>query len=732
VFAISSRLALDVTDADIEFLGTPRTSPSTSIAQLPKPVDPLSPRPIPESTMPGRRVRKSESRGLTIWSREYLGRGSGSNLQPLFRSLLDAICAEIPNCGAGLYLRKRGHLVLIISSDQGRVLRYRKTLALTQLLGLLVNEVSYTPHLAARDFFATGKPDQLVAFSLNLGKRPIGMLLLCSTNLARIPARKMVQIRPTLINLATTLSMVDALARERERSSRLGLINKLCQQVDSMVGESNLYDRIVSLIQEKFGYDHVGLYLVDKKSTSLILQSLAGKYKGITPLGQRIPFGQGIVSWVATHGRTLLSNDVRENPYFLNLTPDLIPTQAELCVPIRMDDEIIGVLNVEHSELLSFDEDDINAVEVLTGRIAVAIKKSRLYDELNHSHARLEAIVSSIGQGLMIINPQFRVEWMNSTLERWVQGNRVGECCFELFGRSEESCRNCPSQRTFETGRGYQETIKAAGEKYYNIISAPIVNGEGRVVQALELIEDVTDQLAARGVLEHLKQELERSQRLASIGEVTASIVHEVRNPLNALSQAADLLEGDLGLTDEQRELMGVVKEETGRLNDIVTAYLSLANGKHREFATTDLRAIVEKVVTLLSVDQTFSRRAKITVDIPTDLPPVYCDSNAIRQVFWNLLLNSVESMERPGNIIIRARYDASLCAVTVSDDGRGIAEEELGRIFDPFYSTKGRGTGLGLAIVRRIIEDHGWRITMSSKKGEGTRFTIVINHQDQ
>jgi signal transduction histidine kinase len=436
------------------------------------------------------------------------------------------------------------------------------------------------------------------------------------------------------------------------------------------------------------------------------------------------------VSWVASHGKTLLSNDVRENPYFLNLTPDLIPTEAELCVPIRVDEEIIGVLNVEHSELLSFDEDDMNAVEVLTGRIAVAIKKSRLYDELHRSHTRLEAIVSSMGQGLMIIGPQFRIDWMNSTLDRWGYGSRVGEPCYSLFGRSADCCKNCPSQRTFATGTSCQETIKAANDRFYSITSAPIVDKGGCVIQVLELIDDVTEQLAARGVLEHLKRELERSQRLASIGEVTASIVHEVRNPVNALLQAAELLEGDSNLTEEQRQLMDVVREEVVRLNEIIAGYLSVTNGRPREFQASDLKAIVERVVTLLCADPSLSRRVKMTVDCPVTLPPVYCDANAIRQVFWNLLLNAVESIEGQGNIVIRVRHEPSFCSIKVIDDGAGIPQEDVGRIFEPFHTTKGRGTGLGLAIVKRIIQDHGWKISVESREGKGTEFTIIITNE--
>ena len=242
--------------------------------------------------MSARRVQKAARRVLTTWSHKYLGRGSGSNLQPLFASLLNEIVVQIPNSGAALYLREKGHLILVVTSDELKPLRYRRNLPLTGLRMLLEREVTRPPSLSAQDFFTTGNHEHLIAFSLRVGKAPKGLLLLRGADNQRITARKMAQVRPMLVNLATTLSMVNALVRERERSTRLGLINRLCQQVDSMVGESNLYDRIVSLIQKAFAYDHVGLYLVDKKNSTLILQSLAGKYRGITPSGQRIPFGQ--------------------------------------------------------------------------------------------------------------------------------------------------------------------------------------------------------------------------------------------------------------------------------------------------------------------------------------------------------------------------------------------------------------------------------------------------------
>jgi signal transduction histidine kinase/putative methionine-R-sulfoxide reductase with GAF domain len=679
--------------------------------------------------MSSRSARKTESSVLTVWKDTYFKKGSGSNLQTLFVSPLESVARQIPNESTAVYLREKGHLLLILSSDKKRVPKYRTILPLTKFRRLLENDVTLSPELSTADFIIKTRPTSLLSLSLRIGAEPKGMLLLCNPKVARVAGAKMTRIKPALNNLATLLSTINVVQREKERSSRLALINKLCQQADSMIAESNLYDRIVTLIQEFFHYDHVGIYLIDKKKSVFVLQSLAGKYKGIIFPGQTIPFGQGIVSWVATHGQTLLSNDVRENPYFLNLTPDLIPTEAELCVPIRVDDEIIGVLNIEHSELLSFDQDDLNSIEVLAGRIAVAIKKSRLYDELHRSHARLEAVVSSMGQGLMIIDREFRIQWMNNTLERWGYGGMQGECCFNVWSGSPDYCKTCPSQRTFESGTICQDTIRGRGDRYYAVTSAPIPDPNGNVNQVLEVIDDITAQVSARGEMEHLKHELERSQRLAAIGEVAANIVHEIRNPINAMSQAVELLETDLKLTGEQHQLMDVVKEECVRLNEAISSHLSLVSGKQREFVVSSLKSIVEKVVKLLRADQSISRRIKLTMDFPEALPPIRLDPNAIRQVFWNLLLNSVESIETQGNVSVCARYQQPQTYVIVTDDGRGIASDRLEKIFDPFYTTKGRGTGLGLAIVKRIIEDHGWKIAVESEQHGGTRITITIDH---
>jgi nitrogen-specific signal transduction histidine kinase/putative methionine-R-sulfoxide reductase with GAF domain len=491
--------------------------------------------------------------------------------------------------------------------------------------------------------------------------------------------------------------------------------------------EEKVYKEIVRRIQKVFDYDHVAVYVLDQRQNVLVLKTLSGKYRGITPDGQTIPLDQGIVGWVASHGKTLLSNDVSRTPFFLNITPALIPTKAELCVPIRVDGELLGVLNIEHSELLYFDDDDINGIEVLADRIGVAIRNSQLYAELERSYNRLQEVVSSIGQGLMMIDRNFRVLWLNKTLREWGFERAVGQFCYTMFGHGADYCRNCSGYRTMQTGLPYKDVIKAHGDRHYSIASAPITDSAGNVTHVLEAFDDITDALNTRHELQFLKGELERSQELASLGELTASIVHEVRNPVNAMVQAVSILDAELPLDQEQRQLMEVLKEECNRLETTLNAFLSRTPRPPRTMEEASLRGVVERVISLLSADQTVTRWIRFVVEIPASVPAVKMHVNSITQVFWNLLLNAVESIDGQGVVKIGCRLDDSCIHLSVEDTGRGLGETDINRLFDPFFTTKEKGTGLGLAIVKRVLDDHGWSIHALPLAAGGTCFTIDI-----
>ncbi len=529
--------------------------------------------------------------------------------------------------------------------------------------------------------------------------------------------------------LGTILENTIISRREQKRSAQLAQINCICQNIDSIMNIDELYSKVVDVIHKSFGYEHVALYLVDNKNGTISLKSLSGIYKDITPLNQILQFGQGIVGWVVQTGKTILSNDTQQDPHFYNITPDQTPTRSELCVPIKMGDSVIGVLNIESREMMDFDEDDLNSLEVLANRVGVAIQNSKLYQEVQENSQRLHDIVSSMGQGIITMGRDFKIQWTNKTFNDWGWKNEsiLNKSCHELFNEGRDFCLECPGRKTFKTGKIYQKMIQAKNGRYYIITSAPIKDGYGTVNQILEVVDDVTKQIKVQEELEKTKKQLEYSKYSACISELTASIAHEIRNPLNALSNAIDILQADLSVDGDYARLMNVAKEESNRVNNIISNYLNFARGPELNLAYNNIQDTIEETIVLIRAAKKISKGVDFLTYFEENLPQVVFDRDSIKQVFWNLLLNSVEAITSEGVIEIKATKIEDRIEIKIRDNGKGIAPEGMKKIFEPFYSLKAKGTGLGLSIVRRIIEQHNWTIEVESELSKGTVFTIRV-----
>lgn len=518
--------------------------------------------------------------------------------------------------------------------------------------------------------------------------------------------------------------------RIKKKTDLLKCINDICQHLDSIMDVEVLYSKVVQVICEYLGYDHVALYLVDYNTNSIVLFSLAGIYQDIVPSHQTLNIDQGIVGNVVRTGKTVLSNDVSYNTHFYNITPNVTPTKSELCVPIRIKDKIIGVLNIESTKIMNFDEDDLNSLEVLANRIGVSIQNSRLYDKLEKNTQRLYDIVSSMGQGILLINKNFQIEWVNETYKKMVYSeyNAQKQTCYRMFGKSEP-CLGCPADKIFQDGEIRRHIITTKkNRRYYSAISAPIKDDEGRVKQILEVIDDVTENMYLRKKLDVTKERLNKLQNMAVIGELTSSIAHEIRNPLNAISTAIGALQYDLILSGDDEKLMNIVKEETNRLDKIIYNYLNLDHNHDLNIIQNDLQKTIEEVVLLLKMDKNVNEDIQILTRFSRrDIPKLKFDKDSIKQVLWNLLINSVQSISSNGIIEVISEIDNSEVKIIIKDNGKGIPKEDLKKIFQRFHSSKSRGLGLGLSIVKRIIEKHDWFIDVESELERGTVFTITI-----
>ena len=225
-----------------------------------------------------------------------------------------------------------------------------------------------------------------------------------------------------------------------------------------------------------------------------------------------------------------------------------------------------------------------------------------------------------------------------------------------------------------------------------------------------------------------LEGEVERRERLSTLGNMAAAVAHEIRNPLNAISMGLQRLRVEFAPAeaDEYRRLLEVAQGEVRRLNTIVEEFLSLARPLSLKPEPIQVAALLDAVVGLVE-HEAGSAGIRIERQIPGELPALHADRDRMNQVLLNLALNGIQAMPDGGALILGAAAADGTVTLTVEDTGPGISPDLLPRVFEPYVTTKTKGLGLGLTIARRIVEAHGGRIEVESGAGRGTRFRVML-----
>jgi PAS domain S-box-containing protein len=258
------------------------------------------------------------------------------------------------------------------------------------------------------------------------------------------------------------------------------------------------------------------------------------------------------------------------------------------------------------------------------------------------------------------------------------------------------------------------------------ITAREVLDEAGQVTAVVSILHDLTEirELERR----RLEQQLFESEKLAAIGRLAASIAHEVNNPLEAIKNALYLMQTTSDIEQNSR-FLEIARKETERVSHIIRQMLGFAR-RPGEVDWVDVNQVLEETLVLLEKKMR-QQRIRITKSFEPDLPLVRARADQLRQVFLNLILNAQQAITGGGEIhVSTSRYEQALqpsIIVQLSDSGVGIAEDDLTRIFDPFFSTGKKGTGLGLWVTQDIVRQHGGRIEVSSDIGRGTVFSIVL-----
>ncbi|MGB5158624.1 ATP-binding protein [Desulfobacterium sp. N47] len=227
--------------------------------------------------------------------------------------------------------------------------------------------------------------------------------------------------------------------------------------------------------------------------------------------------------------------------------------------------------------------------------------------------------------------------------------------------------------------------------------------------------------------VQSLRREVARSQRLASLGSLAAGIAHEIRNPLSSIKGLATYFI-EHNEKEEDKDIAKIMIQEVDRLNRVVSQLVELARPVSISKKPAPLKSVIEDSIKLLK-REALEKNIKITIHIPPEEIQIALDKDRITQVLLNLYLNAIESMEKGGRLSVDVSKKDKGAIIKVSDTGSGIKKEDLALVFDPYFTTKSTGTGLGLAIVYNIIEAHGGKITVQSRPGQETVFTIFLPH---
>jgi PAS domain S-box-containing protein len=251
-----------------------------------------------------------------------------------------------------------------------------------------------------------------------------------------------------------------------------------------------------------------------------------------------------------------------------------------------------------------------------------------------------------------------------------------------------------------------------------------IKDDSGKVIGFSSVVKDVTNQKL-------IERHLAQMEKLSAIGELSAGLAHEVKNPLAGIKGAIEIIRDGLPSEHPNRMILGEVLTEVSRIDRIVMNLLSYAKPRKPDFVKIDLVALMRQILSLVdSIAET--KKVELRLKVNDEFPVVEGDENELKQLFMNLILNSLEAIHDGGRIEVALNeISDSRLHIEVSDNGSGIPPDRLNRIFQPFFTTKKDGTGLGLATCKRIVLDHDGRIWVESDVGSGTHFHVEIplNH---
>jgi PAS domain S-box-containing protein len=518
---------------------------------------------------------------------------------------------------------------------------------------------------------------------------------------------------------------IDRLFFRERYTSRRGLL-RLSQDLNSDLDLDRIAERLLAGVHHALGVGALAVFLPEDDGAFQAFKGL-----GMPEEGVRLPGGGALLRRLSTglHVNAEASPQDVPEADSLNLTHYF---------PCRVKGELIAILGVGRKDALDpLNSEEVDLLQALAGQAATAFMNGRLYQALRQKAQELqglteynENILESMDSGILVLDLEDRLVRWNRALEGLYGKGRdevLGRSLDEVFPASFlEALRGSlvlGRAGKDEIAHVYKLHLPAADGRslMVNLSVAPFQLGSGERRGTILIVDDVTARV-------RLEEQLQHSEKMASIGLLAAGVAHEVNTPLTGISSYTQMLRAQVEAADPRAALLEKIEKQTFRAAKIINNLLNFSRSGGAEVGTLEVNKVVLDVLSLIE-HQLEGANIKVRRELAPGLPPVRGNENRLQQVFFNLVLNARDAMPRGGWLTLMTHADDDAVVVEVRDTGEGIRREDIKRIYDPFYTTKGigRGTGLGLAVSYGIVQEHGGAIFVDSVPGKGTTFTVTL-----
>src|SRR3984893_5775936 len=457
--------------------------------------------------------------------------------------------------------------------------------------------------------------------------------------------------------------------------------------------------------------------------------------------GIDLPKDHPLVSYLCTSGQPIVLDElhrIRPTPELHRVVSQMRHLNVSVVMGIFARDQLEGVMLL--GPRLSgriYGSAEQNALQVLCGQLAVAIENAELFTEVQNAKIYNETLLENLTSGVIAAGIDERITVFNNEA-----GLITG---LNSEAMPDRSLDNLPSQlgaplrdtlRTGESQESGEISLRVGNQDVIVRTSTQIFHGEGgQVLGALMVLTDIT-------AIKRLELQIRRSDRLASLGTLSAGMAHEIKNPLVSIKTFAQLLPERYQDSDFRETFSNLIGHEIDRIDSLVNQLLRFARPTKPILKQLHAHEVLEKSLLLIG-HRLYQKEIKLTRSWEANVDTIRADSDQLEQVFLNFFLNAMDAMKTTGELNVRTEIRGDedwvsaltqtngkaheILRITIRDTGEGIRAEDIPHVFDPFFTTKDYSTGLGLSVVHGIIQEHGGQNEVESELKKGTAFHILL-----